>query len=289
MAAPRVYVASPLGFSAPGVRYLREVLHPALAAAGLEVLDPWADPDGVVRAVLEMPAGSARIGALTELNRHLGATNAAAIDSADVVLAVLDGADVDSGTASEIGYAAARGCPVVGLRTDTRRSGDNDAAVVNLQVLYFIDSSGGTLEERLSDALSSITRIVSTEGAPDPPGAPAHRPETGDADLVEGFIYHLTLLEVWEMAVEAGSYETSTREASLAEVGFIHASFAEQLATTAARFYGDVPSSELIVLEIDPSRLTAPVLVEASSGGERFPHIYGPLNLDAVTALLDPP
>lgn len=42
------------------------------------------------------------------------------IDGADAVLAVLDGAEVDSGVAWEVGYAYARGKPVVGLRTDFR-------------------------------------------------------------------------------------------------------------------------------------------------------------------------
>lgn len=43
-----------------------------------------------------------------------------AIEKADVVVAVLDGPDVDSGTAFEIGYATAKGKTVIGLKTDTR-------------------------------------------------------------------------------------------------------------------------------------------------------------------------
>ena len=42
------------------------------------------------------------------------------IEKADVVVAILDGPDVDSGTAFEIGYACARGKPVIGIKTDTR-------------------------------------------------------------------------------------------------------------------------------------------------------------------------
>ena len=45
----------------------------------------------------------------------------------------------------EIGYAAAIGTVVVGYRTDWRRAGDNEAAVVNLQLVYFIEASGGTI------------------------------------------------------------------------------------------------------------------------------------------------
>lgn len=42
------------------------------------------------------------------------------VDACDVVVAVLDGADVDSGTAFEVGYAYARGKPIIGVRTDFR-------------------------------------------------------------------------------------------------------------------------------------------------------------------------
>jgi len=49
------------------------------------------------------------------------------LDRADAVLAVLDGADADSGTAWEIGYAFARSIPVIGLRTDWRPSEDGGA------------------------------------------------------------------------------------------------------------------------------------------------------------------
>lgn len=46
------------------------------------------------------------------------------IESADVVLAIMDGPDADSGTCWECGYAVAKGTPVVILRTDIRMSGD---------------------------------------------------------------------------------------------------------------------------------------------------------------------
>jgi len=51
----------------------------------------------------------------------------AEIDAADAVVAVLDGADADSGTAFEVGYAWARGVPVIGVRTDYRAGQDRGA------------------------------------------------------------------------------------------------------------------------------------------------------------------
>jgi nucleoside 2-deoxyribosyltransferase len=53
------------------------------------------------------------------------------VNSSDIVVAVLDGVDVDSGTAWEIGYAYAMGKPVIGLRTDFRTLSDG---IVNLMV-----------------------------------------------------------------------------------------------------------------------------------------------------------
>ncbi len=49
--------------------------------------------------------------------------NLKAIENSDIIVAVVDGIDVDSGTAWEIGYASAKGKPVIGLRTDFRTLG----------------------------------------------------------------------------------------------------------------------------------------------------------------------
>ncbi len=58
--------------------------------------------------------------------------NEAAIDKSDIIVAVIDGADVDSGTAWEIGYAYARGKSILGLRTDFRTLGIE--GTVNLMI-----------------------------------------------------------------------------------------------------------------------------------------------------------
>lgn len=58
--------------------------------------------------------------------------NLAALTEADVVVAVIDGADADSGTSWEMGYAYAQGTPVVALRTDFRQVGTTEQ--VNLML-----------------------------------------------------------------------------------------------------------------------------------------------------------
>jgi nucleoside 2-deoxyribosyltransferase len=128
------------------------VLVPYVAGLGYEVLDPWALADPAkIAAVERLPYGPAKRDAWRALDREIGATNRAAIDRADGMVAVLDGTDVDSGTAAEIGYAFARGKLIVGYRGDFRLSADNEGATVNLQVEFFIHESGGAIVSRYED------------------------------------------------------------------------------------------------------------------------------------------
>ncbi|MFQ6537431.1 MULTISPECIES: DUF952 domain-containing protein [Aphanothece] len=98
------------------------------------------------------------------------------------------------------------------------------------------------------------------------------------------WLYHLALQPEWQAARAAGGYRRSTRGRDLAEVGFIHASYAHQVASTARRFYAD--AGAVVLLCLDPVRL-AQVGVEvrpepAPGTGELFPHLFGALPLEAV-------
>jgi nucleoside 2-deoxyribosyltransferase len=147
-----IYLAGPLGFSEAGRHFYNTVLIPYVRGLGCEVLDPWTLTDARrIQAVQGMPYGPAKRDAWRSLNLEMGATNRAAIDAARGVLAILDGTDVDSGTAAEIGYAFARGKIIVGYRGDFRLSADNEGSTVNLQVEYFIRASGGTIVDRYED------------------------------------------------------------------------------------------------------------------------------------------
>ena len=151
----RIYVASPLGFNEPGRHWAATVLHPRLIENGWEVLDPWVDESGEIAATLALPPGAERVEALQAMSRVIGKRNRRLLAETDAVLAVLDGPDVDSGTASEIGWAAAHDTPVIGLRTDFRLA-DHEAAAVNLQVEDFIVASGGRLVRTLDEALAAL-------------------------------------------------------------------------------------------------------------------------------------
>jgi uncharacterized protein (DUF952 family) len=109
--------------------------------------------------------------------------------------------------------------------------------------------------------------------------------EIDDSNLagVSGFIYHIAIRADWERALADGEYTRSSVDKTLADEGFIHASQASQVARTANRFYRDV-AGDLVLLVIDPGRLRAELRYEDVPGAELpFPHVYGPLNVDAVT------
>jgi uncharacterized protein (DUF952 family) len=93
-----------------------------------------------------------------------------------------------------------------------------------------------------------------------------------------GELWHLAERADWDAARSAGTYERSTRGLSLAEVGFVHCSRPDQLAGVAAAFYADADADELVLLRIDPARIPADIRVE-----DGFPHVYGPIPVDAVT------
>jgi nucleoside 2-deoxyribosyltransferase len=65
-------------------------------------------------------------------HKRIYTKNVESLSSADIVVAIIDGADADSGTAWEMGYAFAHGKQVIALRTDFRRSGGHEK--VNLML-----------------------------------------------------------------------------------------------------------------------------------------------------------
>ena len=125
-----IYLANPLGFSETGTQFIQQVLLPELNRLGRQVINPFDLVDVKrIQEIRAMPAGSARIEAWRALNAEIGKTNEKTIDSCDIVFAVLDGADVDSGTASEIGYAYAKQKLIMGYRGDFRLSSDNEGGL----------------------------------------------------------------------------------------------------------------------------------------------------------------
>ena len=92
-------------------------------------------------------------------------------------------------------------------------------------------------------------------------------------------LFHIAERGEWDRAHADGRYRTG----SLDTEGFIHCCSAAQVAGVAGRYYRG--RSDLVLLEIDQSRLDHPVIWENTTGGtERFPHIYGDIDLEAVAS-----
>ena len=102
-------------------------------------------------------------------------------------------------------------------------------------------------------------------------------------------IYHITSRSAWDEARERGDY----RAESLDTEGFIHCSTESQVVPVAEKYY--LGQNDLYLLVIEPALLSSDLRWEPPSGGtppgvpegDLFPHIYGPINLDAVVHVFD--
>lgn len=94
-------------------------------------------------------------------------------------------------------------------------------------------------------------------------------------------ILHITTRSQWQQAEQMGEY----RADSLASEGFIHCSVPAQIPGVVERFFQG--QTNLILLCIDSTRVQAELRYDAIATGEKFPHIYGALNLEAVVQVVD--
>jgi uncharacterized protein (DUF952 family) len=94
-------------------------------------------------------------------------------------------------------------------------------------------------------------------------------------------ILHITHKQEWENAKNLGTYCSNTLESE----GFIHCSTIAQLIGSANRFFKG--QKDLVILKIDADRVKPEIRYEGAEINNLFPHIYGGLNIDAVTGLID--
>ncbi len=157
-----------------------------------------------------------------------------------------------------VGYAGERGARIVeGYPLEPRKASAPDPYVYT-----------GVASVFRAAGFSEVARRSETR--------PIMRIETGPA-----LIFHITSAEAWAQAGLAGRYEGDT----LASEGFIHCSTAGQVARVAGRWFAG--RSGLLLLCIDTAHVGVEIRYEAAPDGERFPHIYGPLEVEAVARVLD--
>ena len=93
-------------------------------------------------------------------------------------------------------------------------------------------------------------------------------------------LLHICPQTDWEISKPTGEY----RAASLQTEGFIHCSLPAQTVDTARRYFHG--QQGLVLLMIDSARTTAEIRFEAANAGQEFPHLYGPLNTEAVVRVI---
>lgn len=117
----------------------------------------------------------------------------------------------------------------------------------------------------------------------------AHTPRYDPRDeVIEGAyfeqapIYHVARRAEWQSAQGGADYAP----AAFAADGFIHLCDAGSLADVGNRYFRG--QTGLVVVEVDPLKVAPPIRYEdLLGGGLAYPHIYGPLNLDAVQRVMD--
>lgn len=157
---PSIYLASPLGFAESTRAFMEETIRRLTDV--VTVLNPWDDTSFTAdfeHAHALTDINERRI-AFHRINMGIGAKNESMIRTANMLVAVLDGVDVDSGTAGEMGLAYGLGKPVHGLRTDFRVTGDNEAAGINLQLRFFIENSGGTYHTTVDGLVTTLRNSI---------------------------------------------------------------------------------------------------------------------------------
>jgi uncharacterized protein (DUF952 family) len=93
------------------------------------------------------------------------------------------------------------------------------------------------------------------------------------------YIYHIVLPDSWAKQGNADTYQHESLETE----GFIHLSYAHQIEGVLQRYYIGV--EKILILKINPNLLTVQLLVEASTAGALYPHLYGVLNKTAIESI----
>jgi uncharacterized protein (DUF952 family) len=93
-------------------------------------------------------------------------------------------------------------------------------------------------------------------------------------------IFHVTTSDEWLAHRNLPTYKPNAFE----KEGFIHCSTAAQLSGVLERYFAG--KENLIILHIEESKLTSPLKYEAATNNELFPHVFGPINKEAIVNVI---
>jgi nucleoside 2-deoxyribosyltransferase len=143
-----VYIAGPL-FD-PGERWYLEQIDCAVRDLGFQTYLPHRD--GGIKAITG------------HTTAEIFKADLRGLESVDIVVAVLNGPDVDSGTAWEMGHAFARGIPIIGIHEDIRLK--NAAAQINIVVYHSAQYVCGSLAELCAQLVHLRERANTSDISP---------------------------------------------------------------------------------------------------------------------------
>ncbi len=144
---------------------------------------------------------------------------------------------------------------------------DKSARVLNVQDSASLDATVLLLKEwTAADALAEATESAEA----------ASRESVEASAAPPAVIYHVTRAEAWERAKSEGKYCSDTLDSE----GFTHCSTRDQVVNSANNHFR--ARHGLVLLKINAARVASEIRYEAASTGRLYPHIYGPLNVDAV-------
>ena len=156
-----IYLANNFGFAETTQRELERIK--CLLSKNYIVLEPFYESRDIVDRYMPLIQREKNIDRVKELYRkmslEIGKRNVELMNISDYMVAILDGDLIDEGVASEIGYFYSLERPIYALKTDFRIAGDNIGVLVNLQVQYFIEDSGGRIFESVG-ALIAFMNIL---------------------------------------------------------------------------------------------------------------------------------
>ena len=147
-----------------------------------------------------------------------------------------------------------------------------------------IDKSARTLSvQDIASVEQAAALIADMNEAQTEPNEPAEPVEPAEPSEPAHRIYHITKLDAWQASLSEGAY----RPPSLEQEGFIHASRPEQIAAVANNLFR--ARTGLVLVEIDAARVKPEIRYERAKNGDAYPHIYGPINVDAIRRIIDFP
>lgn len=163
-----LYLAGPYGFSEignNGISLITNILNEKF-----KIINPFVESEHFGKKIvrLEEDLKNANsdipyneiISQIQDYNTKIAQNNVELIKKSDLVLAILDGGDVDSGTAAEIGYAYGIGKKIWGYRGDFRYCGDNIGSFINIQIEFFILASGGKIFSSILELKTELKNLL---------------------------------------------------------------------------------------------------------------------------------